>query len=226
MEHGITKNLKFLLDCVLGLIYCGDERCILCKKDIYDDRTICEDCEGNIKICKDSFEIGYDDKKFQCYSSAYYSGAMMELIIKLKYKSSFRAGDVIAKCMRNIIANNHIDFDVFTYVPMTKKALKKRGYNQAEYLANSLGRYANKPVICCLNKIKETKDQIGLDKKERWSNMSESFQVCNKKSIKNKKILLIDDVLTTGATAFGCCEELLKNGAKKINVLTGAKSRV
>lgn len=226
MEYGIIKDLKFLLDCVLELIYYKDEKCILCEKDIYDDRIICKTCEDNIKICEDSFEIGYDDKKFQCYSSAYYSGTMMELIIKLKYKNSFRAGDVVANCMKNTIVNNHIDFDAFTYVPMTKKALKKRGYNQAEYLANSLKKYTDKPVISCLSKVKETKDQIGLSKMERWNNMRGSFTTYNKKRIKDKKILLIDDVLTTGATAFECCMELFENGVGEINVLTGAKSRV
>lgn len=226
MGYGFIEKLEFLLDCVLGLVYCGDEKCVLCKKDIYDDENICKMCKDNIKICRDSFQIGNYDHEFSCYSSAYYSGAMMELIIKLKYKNSFRSGDIIASYMKDTIYNSNIDFDVLTYVPMTKKSLKKRGYNQSEYLARTLGKYVGKPVICCLTKTKDTKDQIGLSREDRWNNIQGSFKVHDNYYIKNKDILLIDDVITTGATAFCCSDELLKNGAKKINILTGAKSRV
>ncbi|MFL0197336.1 ComF family protein [Clostridium sp. WILCCON 0269] len=226
MENGLIRNLKFLLDCVLELVYCGDEKCILCKKDLYKDKIICETCENNIKICKDSFNIKIHNTDCRCYSSAYYSGAMMELILKLKYKSSFKAGEVIAGYMKNTVYSNKINFDIITYVPMTKKSRKRRGYNQSEYLARILGKYLHKPVISCLNKIKDTKDQIGLDKEERWNNIQGSFKIFDKESIKNGNILIVDDVLTTGATAFCCCSELLRGGAKKINILTGAKSKV
>ena len=55
MGHGFVENLSFLWDCILELIYCGDEKCILCKSDLYNDRYICKSCKNNIKICKDSF---------------------------------------------------------------------------------------------------------------------------------------------------------------------------
>lgn len=226
MENGLVRNLKFLVECVLDLIYCGDEKCILCGKDMYEDNVICESCENNIKVCRDSFDIKIHGKQCRCYSGAYYSGSMMELILKLKYKSSFKAGEVIARYMKNTVHNNEIDFDSITYVPMTRKSVRKRGYNQSEYLARLMGKYTNKPVIPYLNKIKDTKDQIGLDKSNRWDNIRGSFKINNKYGVINKNILLIDDVVTTGATAFHCCSELFKAGAEKINVLTGAKSKV
>lgn len=226
MGHGIIEGLRFLWDCVLGVIYCGDDKCILCTKDIYEDRIICRECEGHIKFCKDVTKVGIEDVNFDCYSVSYYSGAMMELILKLKYKSSFRSGDIIARYMHNLLSCKNIDFDFITYVPMTKESFKKRGYNQSEYLAKVLGKAVNRPVIPCLHKNHATKDQIGLSGRERWNNMYGSFSIYNKISLKNKNILLIDDVVTTGATAFYCCCELIKNGAEKIIILTGAKSRV
>ncbi len=210
----------------MELIYCGDEKCILCKSDLYNDRYICKSCKNNIKICKDSFKIGKGCHQFKCYSSSYYSGSMMELIIKLKYKSSFRSGNVIASYMKDTIHSNDISFDVLTYVPMTKKSFKKRGYNQSEYLAKTLGKYFRKPVVSCLTKIKDTKDQIGLNEKERWNNIEGSFKVFDNHFINDKSVLLVDDVITTGATVFYCSLELLKSGAKKVDILTGAKSRV
>ncbi|CAB1253930.1 ComF family protein [Clostridium sp. MT-14] len=226
MGYGFVENLAFLWDCVLGLIYCNDEKCVLCKKDIYDGENICRTCKDNIKICRDRFQIESNNCQFNCYSSSYYSGAMMELIIKLKYKNSFKSGDIIASYMKDTICNNNIHFDVLTYVPMTRKSFKKRGYNQGEYLARTLGKHFRKPVVHCLTKTKDTMDQIGLSREERWNNIYGSFKVYNSCCIKGKSVLLVDDVLTTGATAFCCGSELLKNGAKKINILTGAKSRV
>jgi competence protein ComFC len=226
MGHGFTEKLVFLWDCILGLIYCGDEKCVICKRDVYDDENICEVCKKDIKICRTGFKIEKNNCQFDCYSSSYYSGVMMELIIKLKYKSSFRSGDVIASYMKDTICSNNIFFDVLTYVPMTEKSFKNRGYNQGEYLAKILGKYFKKPVVHCLAKTTDTMDQIGLSREERWDNMYGSFKVCDVHHIKNKSILLVDDVITTGATVFCCSFELLKNGAKKVNVLTGAKSKV
>jgi competence protein ComFC len=227
MGFRIIKNLKFILDCILQVIYDGDGKCILCEKEIYDDNYICIDCARKVKLCNDSFEIEFNNMKITSYSVSYYSGAMMELILKLKYKSNFKAGETISCYMINLIKKNNIKFDLITYIPMDKIALKKRGYNQSEYLAKVVSNALNIPLIHCLQKTQKTKDQIGLNHNERWENMKKCFKfVDNSVNIKDKKILIIDDVITTGATAFYCAHELIKNGSKKIIILTGAKSKV
>lgn len=226
MGNGIIENLKFIWDCVLQVIYPADEKCILCRDDIDEDNFICAKCQKSIKFCDGIFTVKQGNTKFNYYSVSYYSSAMMELILKLKYKSDFRAGEVIAKYMINIIKDENIEFDSIAYIPMTKVAMKKRGYNQSEYLAKIIGSKTNTPVIHCLDKIKQTKDQIGLNGNERWNNVFGSFRIVNKNSVKNKNILLVDDVITTGATAFSCACELMECDAKKITILTGAKSRV
>lgn len=226
MGNGIVKNLKFIWSCILQVIYPSDEKCILCGEDINEDNFICTECEKNIKFCDDVFAIEQHKIRFNYYSISYYSGNMMELILRLKYKSDFRAGEVIAKYMIDIIRAKNIQFDFIAYIPMTKIAMKKRGYNQSEYLAKIIGNEMNKSVIHCLVKTKQTKDQIGLNGVERWNNVFDSFRIINKNIIINKKILLVDDVITTGATAFSCGCELLKCDAGEITILTGAKSRV
>lgn len=226
MGNGIIKNLKFIWECVLQVIYPTDEKCILCGEDTNGDNLICTECERNIKFCEDVFAVEQHNTKFNYYSVSYYSGDMMELILRLKYKSDFRAGEAIANYMINKIKANNIQFDFISYIPMTKASMKKRGYNQSEYLAKVIGNETNKPVVHCLDKIKQTKDQIGLNGIERWDNVFGSFKIVNENIILNKKILLIDDVITTGATAFSCAYELLKSDAEEITILTGAKSRV
>jgi Predicted amidophosphoribosyltransferases len=226
MGNGIVENLKFIWDCILQVIYPTDEKCVLCGEDIDEDNLLCNKCERSIKFCDGIFTVEQGNTKFSYYSVSYYSGAMMELILKLKYKSNFKAGEVIAGYMINIIKTQNIYFDFISYIPMTKVAMKKRGYNQSEYLAKIIGNEMNIPVIHCLDKIKQTKDQIGLNGIERWNNVLDSFRIINKDNVKNKKILLVDDVITTGATAFSCAYELMKWDAEEIIILTGAKSRV
>lgn len=79
--------------------------------------------------------------------------------------------------MLEFVKNNELQFDLISYVPMTKKALKIRGYNQSEFLANYLSKSLNTPVICNLIKTLDTKDQIGLNGEERWSNMEKCFEI-------------------------------------------------
>lgn len=226
MGNGIIKILKFMWDCVLQVVYDGDEKCILCEKELYNYSYICTECENRIKFCNDPFEIKFNDIKITGYSISYYSGTMMELILKLKYKNNFKAGETIANYMITLIKRKNLKFDLIAYVPMTKKAVKKRGYNQSRYLAKIVSDNLNIPIIDCLEKSRKTKDQIGLNHDERWKNIRECFRFIDKFDIRNKKILIIDDVITTGATTFYCAYELIKNGAEEITVLTGAKSRV
>lgn len=132
----------------------------------------------------------------------------------------------MAKYMLESVKDIGLQFDLIAYVPMTKSALKKRGYNQSEFLAKYLSRFLGIPTIGNLIKIMDTKDQIGLNGDERWENMKTCFGIVESEYMKNKNILLIDDVVTTGATAFHCAQNLRKSGVGKVYVLTIAKSKV
>ncbi|NMM61528.1 ComF family protein [Clostridium sp. P21] len=226
MGNGIVKNLIFLKDCLLETIYSNDEKCICCGEEIYNGKYICSKCEKTIRFCNYGFDIQKEKVSFKCYSISYYSGPIMNLILQLKYKGNFLAGQVISEYMINLIKSKKIKCDYITYVPMTKKRLKSRGYNQTMYLSKMLSKSIDIPVINCLKKIKDTKDQIGLGKEERWKNIKGSFKFSKKYCIENKNILIIDDVITTGATAVSCGLELKKYGAAEITILTAAKSRV
>ena len=105
---------------------------------------------------------------------------------------------------------------------MTVKAQRKRGYNQSKLLALGLSSKVNVEVVDCLEKVKETKRQSKLTKSQRQKNLKGAFRVVNKSLIKGKRVLLVDDVLTTGTTVNAVCEKLLKAGAVAVDVLTVA----
>ena len=104
--------------------------------------------------------------------------------------------------------------------------MRKRGFNQCEYIAKELSKVHGLKCINTLKKTKETKPQKQLTKKERLENIKNSFEVIDKEIIKNKRFILIDDVLTTGATIEEGIRVLKENGAKEIKLLTIAKSRL
>ena len=226
MGKRIIKYIKNILNCLVQLIYSGDESCVICNEYTQEREALCTKCRGKLKQPEGSFHIGRDDEEYLVWSVFYYSNIVKELIIRLKYRSDFICGEILAKYMVDLILNNKLQFDLISYIPMTKKALKKRGYNQSKFLADYLSKSLSIPVICDLVKIVDTKDQIGLSGEQRWSNMEKCFEAKESKNIKDKIILLVDDVITTGATSFYCANILKKTGATNVYILTIAKSNV
>ena len=226
MGRRIIKYIRKILYCLAGLIYSGDECCVICDGYSEESEPLCTICTKKIRRCSEHFYVGTGSEKYLVWSVFYYSNIVKELIIRLKYRSDFICGEILAKYMLEFVKETNIQFDLIAYVPMTKSALRNRGYNQSEFLASCLSRSLDIPVTCDLIKILDTKDQIGLNGDERWVNMKRCFEIKACELLLNKKILLIDDVVTTGATAFHCAHNLRKSGASNICVLTIAKSRV
>jgi len=111
-------------------------------------------------------------------------------------------------------------------VPSDKKALKKRGFNQSKVLAHKVGELLDKECLDLLVRKSGALEQKRLSKEDRWNNLKESFFAKSTDKIKNKKILIIDDVFTTGATVYYCAKSLISNGISEIIILTLAKSNV
>jgi competence protein ComFC len=225
MGKRIFQFIRYLFDSIISIIYTYEYKCELCGEYL-EEGDICEKCKNKIKLCKFPVVLNKNNYNVKCYNVSYYSGDITKLILNFKYKSNFRCGDILADFMIELIERENIRFDVVTFVPMTKSALSKRGYNQSKILAKIIGKKFGLPVIDCIEKVKETKDQIGLGSEERWMNVSKSFKLKSNKDIIKKCILLVDDVFTTGATTFFCSGEMLEKGAKKVIVLTVAKSRI
>ncbi|WP_294389157.1 ComF family protein [uncultured Clostridium sp.] len=200
---------------ILDIIYPAEEKCITCRIDGFIG--LCPCCKNSINranIEKDSLSYGF------------YGGIIKILILKFKYESNFTAGYVLSNFLIEMIKEQEINGDVICYVPMSRKAKKKRGFNQCEIMAKNVGYKLNIPVSNCIKKIKDTREQKTLTKEERIINLKGAFKISSINEIKNKNIILIDDVMTTGATISECKYILKKSGAKQIIVLTIAKSNI
>lgn len=224
MGRRIFKYLKYILNCIIYTIYSGPEKCIVCGVECED--FLCYWCKKDFKPLYLDYMLSENNEEYKCYSLGFYGHSIKKLILSLKYERNFYAAEVMAQYLSEFINKLKEDIDVITFVPCTDKALKNRGFNQCEVICDNISELLNIPSLALLKKTKETKDQIGLNHEERWNNIKDSFICKDSVYIQHKKVLLVDDVITTGATAFHCASALKNNGAKEVYILTVAKSRV
>ena len=215
MGKEIIKIIKIALEALLDIIYPYDNKCIICGVEGF--LGICSKCKSEIKRVHKQEEI---------MAYGYYGGVLKKLILNLKYHKSFIAGKVLADLLCQIIIEKKLSIDCICYVPISKDSLKKRGFNQCSVLAKNISSILDIPVIDCLVKVKETKEQKLLGKEERMKNILDAFEIKNKEKLFKKNILLIDDVYTTGATINECKKNIEKCNINKIYLLTIAKSNI
>lgn len=147
-----------------------------------------------------------------------------KLIHKFKYNDKTSLGKFFAKLLYNRFEQELKDVDLIVPVPMHKFKRIFRGYNPPQILASELAKQMNKPTVPeLLIKEKMTKNQVGLSRAQRSKNLSGSFAVSKNFDVTGKVILLVDDVLTTGATSNECSKILKKSGASVVKLVTIAK---
>lgn len=210
-----TKFILIAYREILNIIYPIEEKCMVCDEDGFIG--ICPSCKSRINKAKNEGSI---------LSYGFYGGILKSLILKFKYESNYNVGYLLANFLIEIIKESEIDIDIICYIPMIRKDERKRGFNQCKLIANEIGYNLNIPVSNCIKKVKHTKEQKKLTKEERIKNLIGAFEVTSNEDIKNKRVLLIDDVMTTGATIDECTKILKKSGVKEIIVLTIAKSNI
>lgn len=151
-----------------------------------------------------------------------YNGAVVKLIQRFKFGdrvnlSSFFSHELIRLYNEHFAAER---IDAILPVPLSMRRLKHRSYNQTQLLAGILSRKLSLPVFSqVLEKVKETPPQSRLSAEKRHENVKDAYRVSNQVSLKGKRVLLIDDVITTGATVNACTRVLRRAGVKQVYVM-------
>lgn len=225
-------------------------KCILCGKVVEEYDTLCHDCWKDIEFIQKPFcskcssplqmEISEDDLCANCLknpplyiksrSAMVYSDETAKIIFKFKFYDKPHIKKFMAKTMVKASQDIIKNVDILIPIPLHKKRLIFRRYNQALILANEIGKLTNKNVVYnFLVKKKHTIPQAKLKGVERAKNLKDKFCINSKylKNIKNYEALnfaIIDDVMTTGSTVNECVKVLHEVGIKNVYVITFAKT--
>ena len=186
------------------------ERCPFCMELIDAEDIACKSC---IKLLQEKqHPITRGAMGYRCVSSFFYDGKVRRMLIRVKFYERTQHIRQVAEILYKDIAAcySEIDFDLITYVPMHEKDKKQRGYNQCEMLAQELSKLSGIPVVPTLVKTKRTKKQHHLKYTERKTNLRGAFSLIDKEALKDKCILLVDDIVTSGYTLGACAKELNK----------------
>jgi len=221
-----NKKYKKHLHLVRRMIFTN--RCRLCAKVLPLNEDVCESCSvEKIRVPQQVLQsFSFSNRYFDNLTVPfYYDDPVRKCIHNFKYNSFKRAGEFLADEIINVIERDFSDEepDYITCVPMTKSRRLKRGYNQCEILIKHIAKAFNrKSTPDLLKKIRNTRPQVSLNRKERAENLKGAFSVNRKYDIKGKTVLICDDVLTTGSTLGECAKTLKKAGAKRVICVTGA----
>lgn len=150
-------------------------------------------------------------------------GRVQRLLHRLKYKGAQELGEHLGHRYGSLLSDHQYSqqFDLIVPVPLHKYKLRRRGYNQAECFAKGLAESMSLPYHGkALLRTTDTSTQTSKSRFDRWQNVEEVFQVAKPEQVQNKHILLVDDVLTTGATLEACARALLAAGAAEVSIAT------
>ena len=234
-----------LLSIIQRSIYPDNYRCLVCNKEIQagSKYCICEDCLkvfpfNNGRICVkcgapieneacyclecQNYEKGFDFAR----SSLRYEGDAKRLVLSLKFYNNRWLAKYFADMLYDTYMQNRMDADVIIAVPISHKRQKVRGYNQSLLIAKPLAERLNLPLLTnVIEKVKENKQQASLSLRERRENVIDVYRVTDRNAVKGKKVLVVDDILTTGSTLGEISRRLKIVGATNVYGLVVASPK-
>ena len=227
--------LNILFPKHIKCIFCGNEltesskfdTCEDCKTSLPTITTCCDRCglpvpADVLGVCQQCKQQNYHFLKARSVFS--YSNKVISLVRTVKFRSKKVFIPQMANYLFETFKQWNIKVDLISFVPMFPTKEKSRGFNQSKILAEEFSKLSNIPVTYCCNKVLNTQNQTDLSFQKRKENILDAFKVAteHKSEIKNKTILIIDDVFTTGATSSELSKTLKSAGAKDCYVLTFA----
>jgi len=201
------------LSSILNLLF--PPKCVFCA-GVLDraDEGWCDKCTESLPFA-DNYGIQEGEAFDFCISPLYYTGVVRRSILRFKFKGASQYagtyGKLLAECIREC---PHLEYDIISWVPLSNKRERTRGYDQAMLLAMAAALELDDIAVETLKKPYDVQAQSELgDKAERSANISGAYVVSDAEIIAGKRILLIDDVVTTSSTLNECAKVLLSEGS-------------
>ncbi|MFB0509491.1 MAG: ComF family protein [bacterium] len=234
----IRSKISYFFKSVLDFLF--PPICFGCNKEI-DSGIVCYQCYNKITgswlgVCAQcGYPLGYNQSCKNCKSSltlpriralGFYTEPFLPLIHALKYQGKKSLAEIFGKALTGLLNSDPIlkQAEVLVPVPLHPARKRERGFNQSELLGFEVSRLTGIPVVNALRRKKNTKSQTTLDSKKRIENMQEAFIIKDNKTVVNKKVILIDDVITSGATINSAAQTLLEAGVREVFGLVIARA--
>lgn len=221
--------------------------CTICSASVGGQEYLCADCESKLSRivppfcakCSEPFD-GAITTTFSCANcahralyfdaavSAYRSrGIARHVILNFKYGKQIHLRHLVAGWLIAAFDDPRLRerrFDVIVPVPLHPARQRERGFNQAALLAERVGPHLDIAVRPVLQRVRFTTTQTAFDRAERIQNLRHAFRLRKNADVRNWRVLLIDDVLTTGSTLSECARVLKENGARSVHAATAARA--
>jgi len=212
-----------MLDFVLNFLF--PSACSVCGK--IDKNWLCSNCQKRVERLEKSCLLEIENKKYEKLLYLFkYESLIRKLILRYKFSNKAYLNHFFANEIVKNEENRKIlkEYDMIIPVPMHNKKMQKRGYNQTELVADELSKSLEIPSRKdILSKVINTTTQSKLGGKARQSNIQHAFFIKNDIEVEDKKIVLLDDIYTTGATSEECSRVLKDAGAKEVLIVVLAK---
>ena len=204
---GCERRARDLLcrACFEALPRIGRPTCARCGMPTAFETLVCDECKN--------VDFGFESAR----APLRYEGVGKEIVHSLKYRGYTTVVERLAAPLMLGVLDGGDRFDGVIPVPLHRSRLRKRGFNQAEVLARGVAKEINAPVSDTLQVVRRTRDQVELSAAERRANVEGAYSARGRV---RGRILLIDDVFTTGATMSACSEILLRAGAGEVHALS------
>ena len=201
-------------ECEKTSVKLGTDICGKCGRVLANEAEFCDTCIRN-------------ERAFVRARSCYvYEGAPKKFVYRLKFGGRRYLAAFIAEAMVDRYLDCGFECDCVVAVPLSAKRKRKRGYNQAELIAEELSSRLKLPLIDgALVKTKENKSQAKLKRREREENVRGVYEVTSPETFKGRRVLVVDDVMTTGATLGEVSRVLYKAKARSVEALTYCSTR-
>lgn len=231
--RAVLEQLRSALEIVFPLSCggCGSTGSILCQtcKDSFrfvNDASACSFCGTWLSIESVCGECTLNRPPFEHgHFGFYFEGALREALHSFKFKARKDVGRALVRLLQPKLLAMQDEFDVIVPLPVTEKRLKERGFNQTFIIGEEISALTSKELAYwVLHKTRETRDQYTLSRSERKKNIRGVFALRNGNALKDKRVLLVDDLFTTGATAKEATKVLKAAGSRSVVLFALART--
>ena len=213
-----------VVDWLLDLIY--PPRCAFCRRLLSGrEKGVCRFCRPKLPYVPADGQVQHFRNVDKCLSPLYYHGSVKDSLHRYKFGGATAYADIYSEFIVKCIDENQISCDSITWVPLSRRRLRKRGYDQAELLAKLIAKHLGQRPVRLLKKLRDTPPQSRTGSAEkRRANIAGAYACLRPALVQGKRILLVDDIVTTGATLSEAAKVLKNAGAKEVICATLARS--